>query len=66
MPSIQVKGMSCRHCADSVTQALQGINGISGVKVDLASGQVSYEESQPVDAETIKAAIAGIGFEVVG
>lgn len=65
MSSIKVKGMSCQHCVASVTKALDAIDGISNVKVDLAAGQADYTEEKPVDLATIKQAIKQIGFEVV-
>ncbi len=66
MPSITVKGMSCNHCVQSVTKALEALPGVSGVKVDLLSGKASYEEAAPVDLAVVKKAIEKIGFEVVG
>lgn len=65
MPTtITVNGMSCQHCVASVTKALNDIDGITGVKVDLASKTATYEEEKPVDPETVKKAISAIGFEV--
>lgn len=64
MPTITINGMSCQHCVASVTKALNEIDGISGVKVDLASKTVTYEEEKPVDFEIVKKAISAIGFEV--
>jgi copper ion binding protein len=64
MPSVQVKGMSCRHCVASVTESLEKIDGISNVQVDLSSGTVTYD-GDDVSMETIKTAVASIGFEVV-
>jgi copper ion binding protein len=65
MPTIKVKGMSCQHCVASVTKALSEIEGISDVKVNLEAGEATYSEENPVTADTIKDAIARIGFEVV-
>ena len=65
MPVVKVKGMSCQHCAKSVTEALEGL-GATNVKVDLLSGDVTYDEKAPIDGGTIKEAITRIGFEVVG
>ena len=65
MPTtITINGMSCQHCVASVTKALNEIDGITGVKVDLASKTVTYEEEKPVDFEIVKKAISAIGFEV--
>jgi copper chaperone len=66
MPAIRVKGMSCQHCVASVTKALNEIEGVSDVVVDLATGTATYNEKAPVATDTLKKAIAAIGFEVVG
>ncbi len=65
MPTIKIKGMSCGHCVASVTNALEAVDGVSNVSVTLETGEASYTEERPVDTETLKQAIAGIGFEVV-
>lgn len=64
MPTITINGMSCQHCVASVTKALNEIDGITAVKVDLASKTATYEEEKPVDPEVVKKAISAIGFEV--
>jgi copper chaperone len=65
MTTIKVKGMSCQHCVASVTKALSGIEGISDVQVSLEKGEATFNEKNPVPEQTIKDAIAKIGFEVV-
>ena len=65
MPNLQVKGMSCEHCRQAVTKAVQSVSGVKNVNVDLASGRVSWEETGPVDVELIKKAIDKLGFEAV-
>jgi copper chaperone len=62
---VKVKGMTCEHCAATVTKALQSLPGISGVKVDLASGLVSYQSPGPVSPEDLKRVIVAAGYEVV-
>ena len=60
MPIIEVGGMHCQNCANSVTKALSALPGLSNVSVDLGKGLVSFEGEAPVD--DIKAAIDKIGF----
>lgn len=64
MSTVKIKGMSCGHCVASVTKALEAIEGVTNVKVDLATGEATYDEGQPVDISRIRAAISAIGFEV--
>ncbi|WP_243544520.1 heavy-metal-associated domain-containing protein [Pseudodesulfovibrio tunisiensis] len=64
MPTIKINGMSCQHCVKSVTEALQQIDGITDVKVDLLAGTATYDEEKSVDPATVRDAIIRIGFEV--
>ena len=65
MATIQIKGMSCNHCVMAVTKALSGIDGISNVKVDLAKGEATFDEANPVDRNVIRERIKKAGYEVV-
>jgi len=65
MPTIKVKGMSCQHCVASVTKALSEISGVTEVRVNLEKGEATFKEKEPVSEQTVKDAIAKIGFEVV-
>lgn len=66
MASIKINGMSCGHCVASVTKALNEIEGITDVQVDLEKGAATYEQEKEIALETIKDAISKIGFEVAG
>ncbi|WP_027180514.1 heavy-metal-associated domain-containing protein [Maridesulfovibrio bastinii] len=63
MKTVEVNGMSCQHCAKSVTDALSKIDGISNVVVDLEKKCATYEDSKDVDSEEIRKVISKIGFE---
>lgn len=62
--TLQVEGMSCNHCVNTIQEALRNI-GVSG-KVDVESGtvQVEYDESK-VDLEKIKHEIEEQGYDVI-
>ena len=64
MPTIKVDGMTCQHCVAAVTKALESIDGIANVKVDLAAGTAAYDESAPVDIEVIRKAIEDAGYKI--
>ena len=66
MASIKINGMSCGHCVASVTNALNEIEGITDVQVDLEKGAATYKQEKEIALETIKDAISKIGFEVAG
>jgi copper chaperone len=56
--------MSCNHCVMAVTKALSGIDGIGNVKVDIAKGEATFDETKPVDRTIIRERIKKAGFEV--
>lgn len=60
MKTIEVGGMHCANCSNSVTKTLSALPGLSNVSVDLAKGLVTFEGEASED--TIKAAIDAIGF----
>jgi formate dehydrogenase gamma subunit len=66
MPStVKVKGMSCQHCVMSVTKALGQLEGIKNVQVDLAKGEVRFDNSKEIASNRIEKAISDAGYEVV-
>ncbi|MDF1577555.1 MAG: heavy metal-associated domain-containing protein [Desulfurivibrionaceae bacterium] len=64
MATIKVIGMRCGHCVGAVTKALEDIDGIGNVKVDLEKAEATYEETGQVSTETIEEEIKKIGFEL--
>ena len=62
MNTIKVKGMSCQHCVASTTKAMESIDGINNVTVDLQKGEA--HSAGAVDIEVFNAAISKIGFEI--
>ena len=61
--NILVKGMTCNHCVQSVTAALTKLPGITGVRVDLSAGRVSYQNPDGVERDRIAAAVRQAGFD---
>jgi copper chaperone len=66
MPEIKVKGMSCSHCVAAMTKAMTSLAGVSNIKVDLASGRVSYDSLAPIPEEEITRIVKAAGFELAG
>ena len=64
MKTLKIKGMSCQHCVKNVKKTLEEIDGISGVAVDLAKGEATFEETGPVDADLIREKIRKAGYEL--
>jgi len=62
---LKVKGMSCQHCVMSVTKALTQLEGINNVRVDLAKGEVRFDNTNSIASDQIQKAITDAGYEVV-
>jgi copper chaperone len=63
--TIKVEGMSCQHCVMSVTKALGQLEGIKNVQVDLAKGEVRFDNSKEIASNRIEKAIQDAGYEVI-
>ena len=63
MTTIKIKGMSCQHCVGASKKALEAIDGISNVQINLEQGEATFDGK--VDIQTVKEAITRIGFEVI-
>ncbi len=64
MKTVKIRGMSCNHCVKAVKKALEEIDGLSGVSVDLEKGEASFDEKNPVDERVIREKIEKAGFEI--
>jgi len=62
---LKVKGMSCQHCVMSVTKALNQLNGIKNVQIDLAKGEVRFDNTKTIASEQIEKAVTDAGYEVI-
>ncbi|MGZ3569918.1 MAG: copper ion binding protein [Thermodesulfobacteriota bacterium] len=63
--TLKVKGMSCQHCVMSVTKALGQLEGIKNVQVDLAKGEVRFDNTREMALDQIEKTIEDAGYEVV-
>ena len=62
---LKVKGMSCQHCVMSVTKALGQLDGVKNVQVDLAKGEVRFDNTKEIASDRIERVISDAGYEVV-
>ena len=60
----QVEGMTCAHCARSVSQEISALPGVSDVTVDLPTGQVTVCSDREMDREQISAAVDEAGYQL--
>lgn len=59
-----VTGMTCGHCASSVTEEISEIDGVTGVAVDLPTGAVTVSSDRPLDEAHVRAAVEQAGYQV--
>lgn len=65
---IKVKGMTCGHCVNAVTEEVSKIDGVTNVTVDLqteGNSPVTITASTDISDSDIAAAIDEAGYEVV-
>jgi copper chaperone len=64
--AIHVEGMTCGHCVETVTQAVNSLEGVSRVDVDLDKQQVAVDfDENRTDLVAISSKIIAVGFQVV-
>ncbi|MBR8640094.1 heavy-metal-associated domain-containing protein [Streptomyces tuirus] len=61
-----VSGMSCGHCETTLTRAIGELDGVSGVEVDLDTGQVTVTSAAEPDDAVIAATVDEAGYELTG
>lgn len=59
-----VNGMTCGHCAASVTEELSKITGVSDVAVDLPTGAVTVTSSAALSEAAVREAVEEAGYDL--
>tara|TARA_Y100001960_G_scaffold41443_1_gene40438 strand:- start:747 stop:968 length:222 start_codon:yes stop_codon:yes gene_type:complete len=63
--TIKVEGMTCQHCVEIITDALNNINGLNAVNVDLVKKEVSVKFNEnETKLQKISDKIIEVGFEL--
>lgn len=66
--TVKATGLTCNHCAMSVTEEVSEVEGVEAVTVDVVKdgeSTITIEHTDPVSETAVNAAIAEAGFEVV-
>ncbi|HXX52980.1 MAG TPA: cation transporter [Thermodesulfovibrionales bacterium] len=61
--TMKIEGMSCQHCVMRVTKALQGLNGIHDLDVQIGTVRLRFDEHS-LKKEDIEKAIENAGYRV--
>jgi len=59
-----VTGMTCGHCASSVSEEISGIAGVTDVAVVVETGKVTVTSEQALDDAQVRAAVEEAGYQV--
>ena len=60
-----VRGMTCGHCVNHVTEEVKKIAGVTSVDVELESGAVSVTAEAEITTAQMEAAVVEAGYELV-
>jgi copper chaperone CopZ len=60
-----VTGMTCGHCAASVTEEISEIEGVENVDVVVDTGAVTVTSATPLDEADVRAAVEEAGYHLV-
>lgn len=60
-----VKGMTCGHCVNHVTEEVKKIDGVSEVAVNLESGAVTVTADAEITSTQMETAVVEAGYELV-
>jgi copper chaperone CopZ len=66
---VDVEGMTCQHCVKAVTAEVEGIAGVTEVRIALeaeGTSQVTVVADEAVPEELLEAAIDEAGYTMVG
>ena len=61
--SYLIKGMTCNHCKQTATEAIEGCSGVEKVDINLDSGTANIH-GKKIDDNEIIAAIKSVGFSI--
>jgi Cu+-exporting ATPase len=61
--TIQIDGMHCEHCVESVREALEGVEGATPASVEIGTASVRYDSGE-TGPEEIDRAVEEAGYEV--
>ena len=63
---IKVEGMSCNHCADKVTKALESLDDIKKVKVNLKNNSVTIFSDKELNLKVVEDTINSLEYKYEG
>lgn len=62
--TIKIKGMTCQHCVKMVTKALQSLQGVRNVEVNLEKAEARIESDRLIDSEILRETLKKAGYDL--
>ena len=59
-----VTGMTCGHCATSVSEEISELDGVQDVAVVVETGAVTVTSAAPLDEADVRAAVEEAGYQL--
>lgn len=59
-----VSGMKCTGCQDAVIKALESVNGVLGVDVNLAEATAEVESQSEIDKSVLQEVVKNAGYDL--
>ena len=63
-----VRGMTCGHCVNAVTEEISEIDGVTSVEIDLVEGgdsPVTVASDAELDIDAVRVAVDEAGYELI-
>ncbi|CAN5702001.1 heavy-metal-associated domain-containing protein [soil metagenome] len=60
-----VSGMTCGHCAETVSEEVTKVDGVHDVAVDLSTGELAVLSEDEPDEAAVRAAVEEAGYDLV-
>ncbi|SIR80039.1 Copper chaperone CopZ [Haladaptatus litoreus] len=61
--TIQVDGMNCGHCEQSVVDALEDLSGVSDASADHEAGTATVESDADTNTDELVAVVEDAGYD---
>lgn len=65
--TVDVEGMTCGNCVKHVSEAIEGLEGVLDVSVELRNGEaspVTVVSHEPLDEQAVRDAVDEAGYSV--
>lgn len=59
---LKIQGMTCQHCVQAVTRALQKVTGVRSVNVSLEHGRAEVEHAEDLPTQDLVSVVAKAGY----